>query len=346
MGPRMQTSKWATINYKTFLVFLINFLATTCISAEQGLLRLSMPDVRPNHDESYLCVAHRLNPLEHEFIVGFQPNASAAKVHHILIYGCSLPGQLQRDTPNYVWECGEMNLIPGGSEAAGSLYGEGPVCANGAKTTILFGWALDAPAIELPPQVGFKIGGNSGINYLVLQVHYGNTAIFRSSPDITDNSGINLETVSGKDNNGITKLAGIYLLLSYGYVTQGVSKHTMECLIDEDKVIHPFRFRTHTHKLGTKVGGYRKPAGSYNNELELIGEHNPQEPQMFYPVEDKSMTISRGDRIYAYCDYNNTRDHFVSIGPTGNDEMCNFYMMYWTESGELLDNQDCMQYNP
>lgn len=239
-------------------------------------------------------------------------------------------------------------------QSGGSPYDTGPVCGPFAKTTILFGWALDAPAVEMPLQVGFKIGGNSGIDFLVLQVHYGNTTIFRNNPDITDDSGIVLETVSGSDT-GITKMAGIYLLLSTGYVPRGVSRHSMECLIGEDKVIHPFRFRTHTHKLGTKVAGYKKPARTstdYNNQLDssyepvLIGEHNPQEPQMFYPVEDKSLVISRGDRIHAYCDFNNTRDHTVYIGATGNDEMCNFYMMYWTEGSELLQEQDCIQYNP
>lgn len=249
-----------------------------------------------------------------------------------------------RDTPNYVWECGEMNSLSGDSKSNPSPYDEGPVCAPGTRPTILFGWALDAPAIELPPGVGFKIGGSSGIDYLVLQVHYGNTTVFQSSTDITDNSGIALHMVSGA-NHGITKLAGIYILLSYGYVPQGVSKHTMECMLQEDKVLHPFRFRTHTHKLGTKVAAFKKsPANSY--EPVLIGEHNPQEPQMFYPVEDKSMSVTRGDRIYAYCDFNNTRDHTVYIGATGNDEMCNFYMMYWTDGHELLKQQDCIQYNP
>lgn len=280
----------------------------------------------------------------HSPTVGFQPNASATKVHHILIYGCSLPGKFLRDTPNYVWACGEMNNDSGAQQGAEpSPYEQSSVCGAGARQTILFGWALDAPAIELPPKVGFRIGGNSGISYLVLQVHYGNTQVFRTDPSITDNSGIHLHTVYGPDH-GITRMAGIYLLLSYGFVPRGHSKHVMECLMSEEKVIHPFRFRTHTHKLGTKVAAYRKPVGN-SMQMLLIGEHDPQQPQMFYPVEDASMTIQQGDRVYAYCDYNNTRDHTVFIGATGNDEMCNFYMMYWTE-GELLSQQDCAQYNP
>lgn len=230
-----------------------------------------------------------------------------------------------------------------GLKSMGSPYDQGPVCGPGEQVTILFGWALDAPSIEMPSQVGFKIGDETGINYLVLQVHYGNTAPFRGNPAMTDNSGIILHTVLG-EGHGITKLAGIYLLLTNGYVPVGISKHSAECMLREDKVIHPFRFRTHTHKLGVKVAAYVKPA---NNPIEsvLIGEHDPQKPQMFYPVENTSLTLGRGDRVYAYCDYNNTRGKTVYIGATGNDEMCNFYMMYWTE-GELLKEQDCVQYNP
>lgn len=238
-----------------------------------------------------------------------------------------------------------MNLVTDDTNpGAASPYESGPVCAPGSTMTILFGWALDAPAIEMPPHVGFKIGGNSGIDYLVLQVHYGSIQTFRQDPAATDNSGIILATVAGQDH-GITKMAGIYLLVSNGYVVEGVSKHTMECTFLEDKVIHPFRFRTHTHKLGTKVGAYRKSLGE-SLALTLIGEHDPQQPQMFYPVEDQNLTISRGDRVFAYCDYNNTRGKTVFIGATGNDEMCNFYMMYWTEGDELLKEQDCLQYNP
>lgn len=279
-------------------------------------------------------------PLAH-VAVGFRPNASATRVHHILIYGCARPGRFLRDTPDYVWECGEMNAQDDNSIAA-SPYEKGPICAVGDEI-ILFGWALDAPAITLPPNVGFKIGGNSGVNYLVLQVHYGHTGIFQQNPSLTDNSAILLDTVTNEDNS-ITKQAGIYLFYSLGYVPTGISKHMMQCAMGEDKVIHPFRFRTHTHKLGTKVGAYRWPADNPNNPM-LIGEHDPQKPQMFYPVENNELVIRRGDRLTAYCDYNNTRGHTVYIGATGNDEMCNFYMMYWTE-GEKLKQEYCGQLNP
>lgn len=37
---------------------------------------------------------------------------------------------------------------------------------------IIYAWALDAPKLQLPNDVGFQVGKDSNIQYLVLQVHY------------------------------------------------------------------------------------------------------------------------------------------------------------------------------
>ena len=46
---------------------------------------------------------------------------------------------------------------------------------------ILYGWAKDAPKLELPEGVGFKVGGESDIKYLVLQVHYASVDRFKGN---------------------------------------------------------------------------------------------------------------------------------------------------------------------
>lgn len=38
------------------------------------------------------------------FIVGFEPNATMNTAHHMLVYGCSVPG-----SDEAVWNCGEMS---------------------------------------------------------------------------------------------------------------------------------------------------------------------------------------------------------------------------------------------
>lgn len=262
------------------------------------------------------------------------------KVHHMIVFGCKLPGKIVRDTPRYAWNCGEMSS---GDNQPNNTYEHGSACGSG-YSSIIFAWALDAPPIELPKGVGFQVGGDSNIDYLVLQVHYGHTHLFRHNPKIRDKSGIDFELVSGPDN-GINKRAGIHLMMSYGYVDIGTSTHHMQCKVTGDKIRHPFRFRTHTHKLGTFVAGYIE-SDRFPEKRRLIGSHDPQKPQMFYPVEDKTLTFTAGDTIRAGCQFNNTRDKTVSIGPTGNDEMCNFYIMYWTDGNTLPTQQDCTSYNP
>ena len=92
----------------------------------------------------------------------------------------------------------------------------GPICKSGAK--ILYAWAMDAPALKLEEGVAFKVGKNTGINSLVLQIHYKNVESFigpgekllglcdSSNFDVftcffdadaeSDSSGVTLETTS------------------------------------------------------------------------------------------------------------------------------------------------------
>lgn len=51
----------------------------------------------------------------------------------------------------------------------------------------MYAWAKNAPATHLPKGVGFRIGGKSGVNYLVLQIHYANPL-----PNIKDRSGLEM----------------------------------------------------------------------------------------------------------------------------------------------------------
>lgn len=91
--------------------------------------------------------------------VGFLPNNSHS-VHHMLLYGCDAPGS-EED----VWNCGgEMAM--NGEETTVKM----PVCQGDEK--IIYAWAHNAPNLELPEGVGFEVGGDSPIQYLVLQIHY------------------------------------------------------------------------------------------------------------------------------------------------------------------------------
>lgn len=268
-----------------------------------------MPEVQPKVADTYLCIPMKTKS-EPEYIIGFKPHANMEIAHHILLYGCSTPGSKQP-----VWNCGEMASHGGDFEI-------GPVCGSGAK--ILYAWAMDAPALSLPEEVGFKIGADTGIDYLVLQVHYKNVESFLPPKNEKDSSGITM-TVTDKPQR---RRAGVYLLGTSG----SIKPHTVTymetaCPYEEDFEIHPFAFRTHAHTLGQVTAGYRIRDGQWTE----IGRKSPHLPQMFYNDTTPGLIVRRGDMLAARCTMKNDLDRRVDIGSTQNDEMCNFYMMYYTE---------------
>ncbi|KOX72147.1 Peptidylglycine alpha-hydroxylating monooxygenase [Melipona quadrifasciata] len=280
-----------------------------------------MPNVRPNREELYLCTPVKVDPSRNYYLISFEPNATMASAHHILLYGCGKPGSSKP-----VWDCGEMvhgindNKVP---------------CAENSQ--ILYAWARDAPTLILPEGVGFKVGGDSPIKYLVLQVHYAHVARFQDGR--TDDSGVFLYYTL----RPLNKLAGVLLLGTSGVIPPHSTTY-MEtaCMIKENKTIHPIAYRTHTHSLGKVVSGYLvKPDYTW---IEL-GKRDPLTPQMFYPVHNK-VTASQGDQIAARCTMHSTRNSWTYIGATKSDEMCNFYLMYYVENDEPLSMKYCFTSGP
>ncbi|XP_041463852.1 peptidylglycine alpha-hydroxylating monooxygenase-like [Lytechinus variegatus] len=253
------------------------------------------------------------------FLVGFSPATTPGTAHHILLYGCKEPGMIQ-DKP---WDCGEMDM------AKDSKKMTAPPCSVGSQ--ILYAWAMDAPPLELPKDIGFGVGGDTGIDYLVLQVHYAHVEKFEDGS--TDNSGIALTwTLKPQPFK-----AGVFFLGSDGEIP-GKSKdvHLETACEYEGPTLHPFAYRVHAHKLGQLISGYRIRDEFWTE----IGKRSPQLPQMFNPIT-KDVEIRSGDLLAARCTYDSDRDETTYTGMTGDDEMCNFYIMYYTEEGELPDMQSC-----
>lgn len=293
---------------------------------EVDMYEFLMPNVWPHSDELYLCTPIRISPRNRFNIVGFQPNASMHTAHHMLLYGCSEPG-----SNDSVWNCGEMqrNVID-------EIYSTASPCRSGSQ--IVYAWARDAPSLHLPKDVGFLVGQGSPIKYLVLQVHY----MHRFPKGHTDNSGVFLKYTKAH----MPRQAGVILLGTSGIIMPNMVEH-MEtaCTMTEDKTIHPFAFRTHTHSLGTLVSGYVVHRNKDGDEWTLLGKKNPQLPQMFYPTENRD-PIKKNDVLAARCTMNNSHEYVVKIGATNQDEMCNFYLMYWVENDTPLKQKYCFTAGP
>ncbi|XP_022176831.1 peptidylglycine alpha-hydroxylating monooxygenase [Myzus persicae] len=324
----------SSVAYSRSLVSLVVVVVVATIwpSAESYSVdkySLLMPNVRPKKMDLYLCTPIRIDPSKSYFIVGFEPKAHGHTSHHMLLYGCSEPG-----SEDPVWNCGEMQMASNKHKT----YMHSNPCKSGSN--IMYAWARDAPTLKLPNGVGFKVGGDSQINYLVLQVHY--HRMFED--DETDNSGIYLHYTEQQ----LDKQAGVYLLATNGRVPPNAIEHmeTSCPLFEIGKVIHPFAYRVHTHELGKVVSGYRvKNINKEVQKWDLLGKRDPMTPQMFYPIEN-NITVESGDILAARCTMESRRNTVTRIGATSDDEMCNFYVMYWVEGTEPLEQQLCVSEGP
>uniref|UniRef100_A0A674GFK7 Peptidylglycine alpha-amidating monooxygenase n=1 Tax=Taeniopygia guttata TaxID=59729 RepID=A0A674GFK7_TAEGU len=298
---------------------LVTSLSSECLGSNQrvisfGLsdfaLDIRMPAVTPKQSDTYLCMSVRLPVDDEAYVVDFKPHASMDTVHHMLLFGCNEPSS----TENY-WDCDEGT------------------CKD--KSNILYAWARNAPPTRLPKGVGFRVGGETGSRYFVLQVHYGDVSAFRDKHK--DCSGVTLHLTHQKQ----PLIAGMYLMMSVNTVIPPGKK-----VVDADiachykrSPMHLFAYRVHTHRLGKVVSGYRVRNGQWT----LIGRQSPQLPQAFYPVK-YPVDISYDDILAARCVFSGEgRTTETHIGGTANDEMCNFYIMYYMEAKHAVSYMTCTQ---
>jgi len=281
---------------------------------------IRMPGVTTEQNETYLCTAYPLNMFETHYIVGFDPIADKDQVHHMLMFGCEEPG-----SDDAVWDCGEMS-------AAETKYRRSPTCAS--QPNILYAWGRGAPKLELPEGVGFKVGAETKNQFIVLQIHY-----MHKTPK-TDFSGVQVVSTQIPQ----PRTASTLLIVTGGEIKPKTSEDfEAACVIDEPVQMHPFAFRVHTHRHGTTVSGWlvKEDPKTRVDEWTLLGERDPQLPQMFEAVKNTSLVVSPGDILAARCTIKNDENRVISIGPTGSDEMCNFYLMYWVEGEDTLQDNTC-----
>ncbi|KAM6226525.1 peptidyl-glycine alpha-amidating monooxygenase isoform 8-T10 [Spheniscus humboldti] len=293
--------------------------SSECLGSDQPVISLGlsdfaldirMPGVMPKQSDTYLCMSVPLPVDDEAYVVDFKPHASMDTVHHMLLFGCNEPSS----TENY-WDCDEGT------------------CKD--KSNILYAWARNAPPTRLPKGVGFRVGGETGGRFFVLQVHYGDISAFRDKHK--DCSGVTLHLTHQKQ----PLIAGMYLMMSVNTVIPPGEK-----VVDADIAchykrfpMHLFAYRVHTHRLGKVVSGYRVRNGQWT----LIGRQSPQLPQAFYPVE-RPVDVSYDDILAARCVFSGEgRTTETHIGGTADDEMCNFYIMYYMEAKHAVSYMTCTQ---
>ncbi|XP_034377099.1 peptidyl-glycine alpha-amidating monooxygenase isoform X7 [Arvicanthis niloticus] len=278
------------------------------IDSSDFALDIRMPGVTPKESDTYFCMSMRLPVDEEAFVIDFKPRASMDTVHHMLLFGCNMPSS----TGSY-WFCDEGT------------------CTD--KANILYAWARNAPPTRLPKGVGFRVGGETGSKYFVLQVHYGDISAFRDNHK--DCSGVSLHLTRVPQ----PLIAGMYLMMSVDTVIPPGEKVVNSDISCHYKMypMHVFAYRVHTHRLGKVVSGYRVR----NGQWAVIGRQSPQLPQAFYPVEHP-VDVTFGDVLAARCVFTGEgRTEATHIGGTSSDEMCNLYIMYYMEAKHAVSFMTC-----
>ncbi|XP_078702255.1 peptidylglycine alpha-hydroxylating monooxygenase-like isoform X1 [Branchiostoma floridae x Branchiostoma belcheri] len=300
---------------------LLLLAAHVCWTLEDGMFTktLRMPGASPEHPEALICHAVKMED-DPTYIVGYEPHASGEIAHHMMLYGCEKPGSTDE-----MWNCEETR-------------GGGRVCADGEgqdSRQVVYAWALDAPALYMPEDVGFRVGGTTRIKYIVLQLHYKN----KLPAGTKDNSGVTLHMQRKQPKFQ----AGFYVLGTWGSIPPHVEDYHMEtaCEYTDPSPMYPIAYRTHSHSLGVVTSGYR----IRNNQWTEIGRMSPQRPQMFYNATTPGMSVLQGDVLAVRCTMTSDRDTVTKIGETNADEMCNFYIMYYTGRTDDLTVRWCFQNN-
>uniref|UniRef100_A0A0P5MV37 Peptidyl-glycine alpha-amidating monooxygenase n=2 Tax=Daphnia magna TaxID=35525 RepID=A0A0P5MV37_9CRUS len=272
-------------------------------------VKLRMPGIIPQKNDDYLCSAFDASD-EQLYITQYKIEGTADRAHHMLLYGCS-------DVPSkdIYWDCGHHGVCSGSS-------------------SIMFAWAKNAPPTSLPPSVGFRFGGQkSSVKYLVLQIHYAHPL----PPGEKDYSGMDIDVTSEEQKY----IAGIFLLIGGAIIPPFMPKVHADacCKVNVPAPIHLFAYRTHAHALGRVITGYK--LGKMSGQVEEIARGNPQWPQAFYGMP-RVFDLESGDIIAARCTYNSTNKNTTTyMGSTAGDEMCNLYLMYYTDAKSGTAYQIC-----
>ncbi len=168
--------------------------------------------------------------------------------------------------------------------------------------------------------MAFKVGPKTSYKYIIVNIHYLKTVK-------NDKSGLAL-TVSDKPRR---YQAGIMLLISGNiaippkanrYSAKFSCKYT-------GRTLQVFAFRVHAHIHGDANTAYRVRG----HEWSQVARGDPQWPQAFYPT-DTVYDVKDGDMLVGQCTYHNDGGKYVYAGSTHTDEMCNVYLMFYTDSAD------------
>lgn len=260
---------------------------------------LMPPNIPHPVPDTYHCISQRAPPnISH--MVAYRPLDDEGHIHHLILFACEEPWQPKEGE---YWDCLAL-----------------PVCKS--RSLLAYAWALRAPPLTLPDDIGFVVGGNTVAKYFVLQIHFKNP-----SPGVPVPVGLHITLKPGTPE----KYVGMMLMIGINFnIPPKIPEYhvTLSCDFNYAEDVHFFAYRTHAHYLGREITGTL----THDSQNSTIALRSAQQPQTFLMM-DKAIDVRTGDRLTADCKYDSMKKNTpTGVGSRSTDEMCNLYFMFWTET--------------
>ncbi|CAM9653269.1 unnamed protein product, partial [Scytosiphon promiscuus] len=332
----------------------------------------SVPEQRTWYEDT--CIpASELPSLQEYHVIGFEgvlQSDTAEYVHHLVLTGWYGPGDCGQACSEWMEENfpendGAYSGSTAGSTSFPSSYSSLSAYAEDNNITVpsfcedynfadIFAWAPGASSVELPTDVGFRVGNaSSGFHSLSLQTHYDNP---NGDVGKVDSSGVRVyytEELRPIDM-GVMKLGDPDVVLEGNYLPDGKYGMSFGCpgSCTEDNFqaeeVTMFYHFLHMHENGQTMRTRQYRTDDTGEEVLL----HTAEVQYYsflqaggfsYYVND-SATIQKGDRFETECYYDTALSSVgsdnVTFGLGSEQEMCVDYVYYYPDQ-KVPDSGSC-----
>lgn len=274
-------------------------ICPTCTTLDFNITAYAVPSAAT----TYVCAAFALSTTQMNRVVAFQALPDNKNViHHMVLYQI----QAGAPAPNTATPADCATQMPVGAQP-------------------LFAWAPGGDAVILPPEAEVRVGGSTGVHYIVIQYHYDNPG---QLPSEIDNSGVRfyIDNVNTRANQ-----AGfLFVGMNPGGISipAGRANHHQggECSTATiPYTLNVFSWAPHMHYLG-KQGWFTIERGS-TTVFEAKDEYYDFAAQKFTAI---SATIEQGDIIKSHCVWDSSQESSTTFGgDETNNEMCLIALLYW-----------------
>ncbi|GIL49739.1 hypothetical protein Vafri_6017 [Volvox africanus] len=261
----------------------------------------------PAQDTAYLCRDFEVpNSKTKVHITNWQAAVdNPRQVHHMIIYACNA----RPVNPRSLYSCMAMD----------------PSCV-----TFYAAWAPGADSFETPPEAGIALGGDSGVNWLILQVHYTNLAL---ATGLVDSSGfqLNVTTTLRQYDMGFLTLGSLDIAIPPGVANFSSTPNLCpsSCTKQMPRPVTMLMLGFHMHTMGRSI---RTQWFRNGQELPLLGERRAfsYNYQGATYVDASRNQLMPGDELVTTCTWDSRgRTNTTLFGEKTANEMCFNLVVYY-----------------